>query len=98
MLTTAAPTSTSCIRSLYCLRNAFQPGSLASSASLFDPYFSRRATTSAALRPVAGSTSRARQTAAGSMSYQVAAASTGGAGSVDALIANLLPRGSLQYG
>ena len=44
MLTTAAPTSTSCIRSRYWRRNAFQPGSLASSASLFGPYRCRRLT------------------------------------------------------
>jgi hypothetical protein len=37
MLTTAAPTRTSCIRSRYWRRNAFQPGSLASSASLLGP-------------------------------------------------------------
>ncbi len=37
MLTTAAPTRTSCIRSLYWRRNACQEGSLASSASLLGP-------------------------------------------------------------
>ena len=37
MLTTAAPTSTSCMRSRYWRRNAFQAGSFASSASLFGP-------------------------------------------------------------
>ena len=37
MLTIAAPSSTSCIRSRYWRRNAFQPGSFASSASLFGP-------------------------------------------------------------
>ena len=42
MLTTAAPTSTSCIRSRYWRRKARQPGSLASSASLFGPYRCRR--------------------------------------------------------
>ena len=38
MLTSAAPTSTSCMRSRYWRRNAFHVGSLATSASLFDPY------------------------------------------------------------
>ena len=38
MLTIAVPTSTSCMRSWYCRRNAFQRGSFGSSASLFGPY------------------------------------------------------------
>ena len=37
MLTTAAPTRTSCMRSLYWRRNACHPGSLRSSASAFGP-------------------------------------------------------------
>ena len=54
--TSAAPSSTSCMRSRYCRRNAFQLGSFASSASLLAPYFARRAFTSAVLSPTFGST------------------------------------------
>ncbi len=54
--TRAAPSSTSCMRSRYWRANAFQPGSFASSASLFGPYFARRAFTSAVLSPTFGST------------------------------------------
>ena len=75
MLTTAAPTSTSCMRSRYWRRNACQPGSLASSASLFGPYRCRRSTTSAALRPAAGSTSSRRQTSSAESPYQSASVS-----------------------
>ncbi len=67
--TTAVPRSTSCIRSSYCRTNAFHAGSLASSASLLAPYFARRASTSAALRPTAGSTSSFRQVSSRVMAY-----------------------------
>ncbi len=67
--TTAVPRSTSCIRSSYCRRNAFHAGSLASSASLFGPYFWRRDSTSAALRPTAGSTSSCRQLSSTVIAY-----------------------------
>ncbi len=55
-LTIAAPTSTSCIRSRYWRRNECQPGSFASSASLFGPYCARRFSTSPASSPDFGST------------------------------------------
>ena len=42
MLTSAAPRSTSCIRSRYWRRNACQPGSFSASASLFGPCSARR--------------------------------------------------------
>ena len=42
MLTIAAPSSTSCIRSRYWRRNACQPGSFSASASLFGPNSARR--------------------------------------------------------
>ena len=57
MLTIAAPSRTSCIRSRYCRRNACQPGSFFASASLFGPTSARRRSTSAVSRPDRGSTS-----------------------------------------
>ena len=90
MLTSAAPTSTSCMRSRYCRRNAFQAGSFASSASLFGPYRSRRAVTSAAVRPIAGSTSSRRQTSSADRRYQSVRPSAGVAGVVVATITGLL--------
>ena len=56
MLTIAAPSRTSCIRSRYWRRNACQPGSFFASASLFGPTCSRRRSTSAASSPCRGST------------------------------------------
>ena len=59
MLTIAAPTSTSCIRSRYWRRNACQPGSFSASTSLFGPYSARRRSTSAASEPGAAHRRRA---------------------------------------
>ncbi len=56
MLTIAAPTRTSCIRSRYWRRNACQPGSVAASASLFGPTSPRRRSTSPGESPWRGST------------------------------------------
>ena len=56
MLTIAAPSRTSCIRSRYWRRKTRQPGSFSASASLFGPYCARRRSTSAASSPVRGST------------------------------------------
>ena len=56
MLTIAAPSRTSCIRSWYWRRNARQPGSFSASASLFGPTSARRRSTSAASSPVREST------------------------------------------
>ena len=56
MLTIAAPTRTSCIRSRYWRRNACQAGSVAASASLFGPTSPRRRSTSAEESPWRGST------------------------------------------
>ena len=56
MLTIAAPSRTSCIRSRYCRRNARQPGSFFASASLFGPTLARRRSASSASSPVRGST------------------------------------------
>ena len=56
MLTTAAPTRTSCIRSRYWRRNACHPGSLSASARRFGPTCARRRPTSSASRPFPGST------------------------------------------
>src|SRR5436190_14048061 len=61
MLTIAAPTRTSCIRSRYWRRNARQPGSFFASASLFAPTSARRFSTSAVSRPFRGSTSNREQ-------------------------------------
>ena len=51
MLMSAAPRSTSCIRSRYWRRNACHPGSFSASASLFGPCSARRPSTSAASSP-----------------------------------------------
>ena len=72
MLTTAAPTRTSCIRSRYCRRKAFQRGSLAASASLFGPYRARRSVTSPALSPTARSTSSRWQVSSADRPYHSA--------------------------
>src|SRR5262245_40670773 len=65
MLTIAAPTRTSCMRSRYWRRNACQPGSVSGSASLFGPDSARRRSTSDASRPAPGSTSSRAQTSSG---------------------------------
>ncbi len=79
MLITAAPRSTSCMRSRYWRRNARQLGSLASSARRLGPNRARRATTSPALRPTARSTSRRWQTSSALRWYQSGGSSTGDA-------------------
>ena len=61
MLTTAAPSSTSCIRSRYWRANACQPGSFFASASLFEPNFARRWVTVASSSPCGRSTSTLAQ-------------------------------------
>ena len=86
MLTTAAPTRTSCIRSRYWRRNARHAGSLASSASLLGPYCCRRWVTAAELRPTAGSTSSRRHTSSAGRLYQPADSSSGLMGVIVAVI------------
>ena len=91
MLTTVAPTSTSCMRSSYWRRNAFQPGSFASSASLLSPYCCWRACTSAALSPVAGSTSSCAQTASAASRYHSVRSSPGAPGGAGTVVAVMRP-------
>ena len=50
------PSSTICIGSWYWRTNLLQPDSFLASANLFGPYWARRFSTSAPLRPLAGST------------------------------------------
>src|SRR6187551_1663310 len=52
MLTAATPSRTSCMRSWYCRRKAFQVGSGGTSSSLFAPYCATRLETSSEERPV----------------------------------------------
>src|SRR5215204_6020138 len=70
MLTIAAPTRTSCIRSRYWRRKARQPGSFSPSASLFRPYCARRRSISAASSPVLPSTPSFAETSSAVMLCQ----------------------------
>ncbi len=73
MLPIPATSSTICIGSRYWRTNARQRGSDAASANLFGPYFARRLSTSAAVRPAAGSTPNAAATSAPGREYQASA-------------------------
>jgi len=69
-LMAAAASRMICMKSRYWRRNACHPDSFFFPASWLGPYFCRRACASAALRPLAGSTSRRRATSASDSWYQ----------------------------
>src|SRR4051794_21169280 len=77
MLTMPAPSSTICIGSEYCARNAFQRGTLAASANLFGPALARRVSTSASVRPASCVTPSASNTSAGAIACQAGVSSAG---------------------
>ncbi len=79
MLTIAAPSRTSCIRSRYWRRNARQPGSRSASSSLFGPNRSRRLATASASSPERRSTSSRAHASSEERPCQAAVCSPAGA-------------------
>ena len=69
-LTTAATSSTICMKSWYWRRNAWKPDSFFAAASRFGPVVPSRERASSALRPRPGSTASSRATEVASSEYQ----------------------------
>ncbi len=73
-----ATRSTICIGSAYWRVNGCQRDAFFASANVFFPYFARRASASADVRPTAGSTSRRLAASSGVSAYQATSGAAGG--------------------